>query len=81
MANINLIDALKELTSEKNIPMDVLIKAIKEALVVAYRKMSDADENIEVRLDEATGEFRVISLSIDGALRMLNLAALFSDKF
>lgn len=63
MANINLIDALKELTSEKNIPMDVLINAIKEALVVAYRKMSDAEENIEVRLDEATGEFRVISLS------------------
>ena len=31
VANINLIDALKELTSEKNNPMDVLIKAIKEA--------------------------------------------------
>ncbi len=63
MANPNLIDALKELTSEKNIPMDVLLNAIKEALVVAYRKTTDADENVEVRLIEETGEFRVFSLS------------------
>ena len=61
MANINLIDALKEVTSEKNISMDVLINAIKEALVVAYRKISEADENVEVRLNEDTGEFRVVS--------------------
>lgn len=61
MANINLIDALKEVTTEKNIPMEVLINAIKEALVVAYRKTSEADENVEVRLIEETGEFRVIS--------------------
>lgn len=63
MANPNLIDALKELTSEKNIPMEVLINAIKEALVVAYRKVSDAEEKVEVRLNEDTGEFRVFSLS------------------
>lgn len=61
MANINLIEALKEVTNEKNIPMDVLINAIKEALVVAYRKTTDSDENVEVRLIEETGEFRVIS--------------------
>ena len=63
MANPNLIDALKELTNEKNIPMEVLINAIKEALVVAYKKVSDADEKVEVRLNEETGEFRVFSLS------------------
>ena len=61
MANINLIEALKEVTSEKNIPMDVLVNAIKEALVVAYRKISGGDEKVEVRMNEETGEFRVFS--------------------
>ena len=61
MAKINLIDALKEVVSEKNLPMEVLLGAIEEALVVAYRKNFDSEENITVTLDKETGDFRVIS--------------------
>lgn len=61
MAKTSLIDALKEVIGEKNLPMEVLVHAIEEALVVAYRKNFDSDENVRVILDEKTGDFKVIS--------------------
>lgn len=68
MAKTSLIDALKEVIGEKNLPMEVLVHAIEEALVVAYRKNFDSDEDVKVILDEKTGDFKVISqrLVIDG---------------
>ena len=61
MAKINLIEALKEVIGEKNLPMSVLVEAIEESLVVAYRKNFDSDEDVAVTLDEETGTFKVIS--------------------
>ncbi|RCK81694.1 MAG: Transcription termination protein NusA [Candidatus Ozemobacter sibiricus] len=57
----NLFDALKEVVGEKNLPMAVLVQAIEEALVVAYRKNFGADEDVKVTLDEKTGTFKVFS--------------------
>lgn len=57
----NLFEALKEVTAEKNLPMAVLVQAIEEALVVAYRKNFGSDEDVKVTLDEKTGSFKVIS--------------------
>lgn len=57
----SLIDALKEVIGEKNLPMEVLVQAIEESLVVAYRKNFDSEEDIKVTLDQKTGDFRVIS--------------------
>ena len=64
MAKINLLDALREVTNEKNLPVEVLIGAIEEALVVAYKKNFDSDEDIVVTLDKETGDFRVTSKRI-----------------
>lgn len=61
MAKTSLIDALKEVIGEKNLPMEVLVQAIEESLVVAYRKNFDSDEDVRVKLDEQTGDFKVIS--------------------
>ena len=61
MAKTNLIEALKEVIGEKNLPMSVLVQAIEEALLVAYRKNFDSDEDVTVSLDEETGSFKVIS--------------------
>lgn len=61
MTKTSLIEALKEVVGEKNLPMSVLIQAIEEALVVAYRKNFDSDEDIAVKLEEETGDFKVIS--------------------
>lgn len=61
MAKFNLIEALKQVIGEKNIPMDVLVKAIEEALIIAYRKSNGSDEDVRVELNQATGDFKVIS--------------------
>lgn len=61
MTKINLIEALKEVIGEKNLPMEVLVHALEESLVVAYRKNFDSEEDVRVTLDEKTGEFKVIS--------------------
>jgi N utilization substance protein A len=61
MKNNSLFDVLREVTVEKNLPMDVLMTAIEEALVIAYRKNFDSDEDVKVTLDKETGSFRVIS--------------------
>jgi transcription termination/antitermination protein NusA len=61
MTKTNLLAALKEVVGEKNLPMSVLVQAIEEALVVAYRKNFDSEEDVRVTLDEESGSFRVIS--------------------
>jgi len=61
MTKSNFYDALKEVIGEKNLPMNVLIQAIEEALVVAYRKNFDSEEDVRVQLEEDTGTFLVFS--------------------
>lgn len=60
----SIYEALKEMVGEKNIPMEVLIKAISDALVVAYRKNFKTNEDIKVILDDETGTFRVIATKV-----------------
>lgn len=57
----NLYMALKEIAGEKNLPMQVLLNAIQEALVIAYRKNFDSEEDVTVSLDQKTGHFRVVA--------------------
>ena len=57
----NLYQALKELTDEKNLPMEVLLEAIQDALVIAYRKNFESDEDARVALDKDTGTFQVFA--------------------
>ena len=61
MKTSNLFQALKEVTDEKNLPMEVLLGAIEDALVVAYRKNFDSEEDVKVSLDKQTGSFRVMA--------------------
>ncbi|MBI3038849.1 transcription termination/antitermination protein NusA [bacterium] len=61
MSNSNFYKALKELTDEKNLPLPVLIGAIEDALVVAYKKNFDPEQDVIVMLDQETGDFKVIS--------------------
>lgn len=62
MKSPNLFQALKEVTSEKNLPIDVLLGAIEDALVVAYRKNFDSEEDVKVVLEKDTGAFKVFAL-------------------
>ena len=56
---ILLLDALKDLCSEKDIEPDLLFDAIEAALVFAYKKSTGAEKNVEIDLNRDTGIFHI----------------------
>ena len=54
-----MIDAFSTLEKEKGIKQDVIVDAIKAALVAAYKKNYDQAQNVEVVFDEKKGNFKV----------------------
>ena len=51
--------AITQLAAEKNLPREVILDAMEAALVSAYKKDSDLQGNIVVRIDRETGDHRV----------------------
>jgi transcription termination/antitermination protein NusA len=60
--NGDLIQALKQIERERNIPLDVLINAVESALTSAYRKNYETGTNIRVNIDVDKGGVRVIAM-------------------
>ncbi|MBQ6131789.1 MAG: S1 RNA-binding domain-containing protein, partial [Selenomonadaceae bacterium] len=62
---LSLIDALKDLCTEKEISPEVLYEAVESALKVAYKKnFNQDDDTFEVEIDREKGSFHVYSLKI-----------------
>lgn len=59
---LSLIDALKDLCTEKEIKPDVLFEALESALKVAYKKNFNQDDNVEITIDREDGSYHVYSL-------------------
>lgn len=59
--NRELIEALEMVEKEKGISKEILIDAIESALSSAYKKDQKQHQNIKVKLDPKTGDFRVFS--------------------
>ncbi len=52
--------AITQLSAEKNLPREVVLKAVETALVSAYRKDNFAtNQDISVKIDPATGQVKV----------------------
>ena len=51
--------AITQLAAEKNLPREVILEAMEAALVSAYKKDSDLQGNIVVRIDRETGDHHV----------------------
>ena len=60
--NRETIEALRQIEKEKNIPFDVLIEALEDALHSAYNKSGNAVPFSEVQIDRETGEIHVFEL-------------------
>ena len=54
-----MIDAFSTLEKEKGIKQDVIVDAIKAALVAAYKRNYNQAQNVEVVFDEKKGNFKV----------------------
>ena len=52
--------AITQLSAEKNLPKEIVLKAVETALVSAYKKDSfTVNQNISVKIDPATGRVKV----------------------
>src|SRR5947207_2841946 len=51
--------ALRSLESEKDISLDLVVKAIEDALLIAYHRTEGAAPRARVELDRATGHVTV----------------------
>ncbi|GAC1445954.1 MAG: transcription termination factor NusA [Chloroflexota bacterium] len=55
----DLVTAMRQLTAERDLPMDVIIGAVQEALATTYKRQYGQVPEVRVQLDTATGEFHV----------------------
>ena len=57
--NVEFVEALNELCKTRRIKKEVLLEAIEQALMSAYKKNFDSASNARVTLDAITGEVAV----------------------
>lgn len=60
--NKEFIIALEELEKTKNVDKRIILEALEKALVKSYQKNYDNNENVDVSIDDETGEIEVHSL-------------------
>ncbi|CCI85690.1 transcription elongation factor NusA [Lactobacillus pasteurii DSM 23907 = CRBIP 24.76] len=71
-----MLEAFAVLEEKKGIKKEIIVDAIKAALVAAYKKNYNQAQNVEVNFDEKTGNFKVIAVKTvvdevqDGRLEM-----------
>lgn len=56
---ITLLDALKDICTEREIPEENLFEAVEAALVLSYRKVAGDEKDIGAEVDREQGNFRV----------------------
>lgn len=57
--NADFISAVQELGKEKGIEPELLFQAVEDALVAAYKKNSNSNQNVRVDMNKETGEIHV----------------------
>jgi transcription termination/antitermination protein NusA len=63
--NSEVIEALRTIEREKGVSFDILLEALANALVTAYKRLPDAAEEAVVELDADTGEITVFAQELD----------------
>jgi N utilization substance protein A len=57
-----LLQALEQLEKERGIDKEILIDALEQALISAYKRNFGSAQNVEVNIERSTGEIRVYAL-------------------
>ena len=60
--NKELIKALEDLEKEKGIKKEYILESIETALVTAYKRNFDAQENVKIEMDKKTGATHVYAV-------------------
>ncbi|MDY3929195.1 MAG: transcription termination factor NusA [Clostridia bacterium] len=56
-----LLSALNDLCTEKNINPDFLLNALETALITAYKRNFNSAQNVKVSIDKTTGQYKVFA--------------------
>jgi len=59
MVRSELVTAIRQLTAERELPVDVVIEAVQNALAATYKRQYGPVPEVRVELDTETGEFHV----------------------
>lgn len=65
--NREMIDALKQIEREKNIPLDMLLETLEDALLSAYKRNYTTAYDARVTVNPETGEIGVYAINEDGS--------------
>ncbi len=57
-----LLQTIEQIGREKNIPADVIIEAVEEAMAVASKKFHKTEQDLKARLNRETGEVDVFAV-------------------
>lgn len=57
-----LLQALEQLEKERGIDKEVLVDALEQALISAYKRNFGSAQNVEVNIEKSTGDIRVYAL-------------------
>ena len=60
--NKQLLMAINQICAERNLKPQVVIDAIEQALISAYRRNFGTDQNVEAKLDPETGDTHIYAL-------------------
>ena len=63
--NSEMMEALENIEREKGISVEIMLEALANALVTAYKRQPDAAEEALVEIDVETGDIRVIAQELD----------------
>ena len=63
--NSDMMEALDTIEREKGISVEIMLEALANALVTAYKRMPDAADEALVEIDIETGEIHVIAQELD----------------
>jgi transcription termination/antitermination protein NusA len=63
--NFELMEALKVIEREKGIGFEILLEALANALVTAYKRMPNAAEEALVEIDAESGDIHVVAQELD----------------
>jgi len=63
--NTEMMEALGAIAAERGISEEVMLEALANALVTAYKRMPEAAEEALVEIDVETGEIRVVAQELD----------------
>ena len=59
--NYEILEALSQITKNKNIDMDFVIETLEAGLMLAAKKKFGDTDNIKIHVDPNTGEIKIIA--------------------